>query len=69
MQQTFELHTQKSMSFVLSTQKAGKKKRKKGVKKVGKNTPIKHIAIYTRHMLIIIKNYLEHVHEPVLLLS
>jgi len=48
MQQTFVLHTQKSMSFVLrtekSTQKAGKKSwlkvgkedSKKGIKKVGK---------------------------------
>jgi hypothetical protein len=85
MQQTFVLHPPKSTSFELrtqkstqkSTQKAGKKKggkrRQKGGKKVGKrwqkNTPKKHIAIYTTLMLIIRKNFLKHIPEPVLLLS
>jgi len=72
-QQTFVLYTEKS------TQKAGKKSRlkvdkkdsqkvaRKVSKKLEKNTPIKHIAIYTRHMLIIRKkNFLKHIPEPVL---
>jgi len=39
-----------------------------GHKKLTKNTPKKHTAIYTTHMLIIRKNFLKHIPEPVLLL-
>jgi len=49
--------------------KGGKKGSKKGGKKAAKNIPKKHTAIYTTHMLIIRKNFLKHIPEPVLLLS
>jgi len=71
MQHTFVLHTQNSASFVLRTQKSSSKKvGKKGSKKLAKNTPKKHTAIYTTHILITRKkNFLKQIPEPVLLLS
>jgi len=44
-----------------------KKQNQKGGKKVGKSTP-KKAVMYTTHMLIR-KNFLKHIPEPVLLLS
>jgi len=51
-----------------ATKKVAKNRQERGHKKLTKNTPKKHTAIYTTHMLIIRKNFLKHIPEPVLLL-
>jgi len=60
LKQTFVLHTKKSTSFVLRTQKSTQKVgKKRWQKRQQKNTPKKHIATYTIHMLIIRKKLLK----------
>jgi len=49
--------------------KVAKRQQKRRQKSWQKNQPKKHIATYTTHMLIIRKNFLKHILEPVMLLS